>query len=131
MGMFDYVECEVPLPGGYRREGYDFQTKDYKCRLLGLRITTGGLVAEEIDEQAEAMAVASGEPCDPDNLCRPVVDVKVPFHGDLWFYDENSSFVARFWKGELRFVVDASGMNTWSRSFVDALGTVGMGDADD
>lgn len=60
MGMFDYVRCDVPLPRGYQREGYRFQTKDYGCDLAYLRITTDGyLMAAKIDEQLEIVAAAS------------------------------------------------------------------------
>lgn len=68
MGMFDHVECLVPLPDGYvSPDGY--QTKAFDRQLDVYTITEGGLLTRR-----------GGWMCgDPE----PVI---VPFHGWFRFY---------------------------------------------
>ena len=42
MGMFDYVQCDYPLPDGRVVDGPVFQTKDFDCGMDIVRISRAG-----------------------------------------------------------------------------------------
>lgn len=95
MGMFDHVECRVPLPDGYvSPDGY--QTKSFDNQLEVYIITEGGLLERR-------GGWLCGDP-DPD----PVI---VPFHGCFRFYADEPAppgmfgawheYEARFTDGRL------------------------------
>ncbi len=119
MGMFDYVRCEYPLPGGYVAE-HGFQTKDADQTLSYLRITDDGRLqweGSDLDEFQGEERRGGGVR-------------EVAYHGDMVFYAEQRYFVARFWRGRVRFIREVDEKATYfPRSFVDPFGAEGMGDA--
>ena len=82
MGMFDYVQCDYPLPDGRVVEGPVFQTKDFDCGLDTIRITRAGRLVLQ--------------------------DWHSEFHGDMNFYGEPGNFIARFTKGQLQWIKPVS-----------------------
>ena len=42
MGMFDTLQCEIPLPDGFKPEDGEFQTKDLDCCLETYTLTAEG-----------------------------------------------------------------------------------------
>jgi hypothetical protein len=47
MGMFDWIECELPLPDGFKGEG--LQTKSLNCALEHYVITVDGKLKKRDD----------------------------------------------------------------------------------
>jgi len=47
MGMYDYVQVEVPLPDGWEPSPYGLQTKHFDCELTSIRITKDGRLLRE------------------------------------------------------------------------------------
>lgn len=99
MGMFDYVTCEIPLPGV--PDGHPgFQTKDTDAQYLE-RYTIkadGSLIHHAVryeDTPLEERRFYDGTPEFKDSPLAivgmfrsvPTGDVAVPFHGRLSFYD--------------------------------------------
>lgn len=112
MGMFDYVQCEVPLPNGFAGE---LQTKDFDCLLTTVLIRADGrlLVQDRVFE-----AVALNERPFPDDPRKRLIGARrlvsscwrdLDFHGDFDFYgsDEDGefhSYRARFTHGQLEWI---------------------------
>ncbi len=46
MGMFDYIQCNFPLPDGNKRD--DFQTKSLDCLMQNYVITENGQLQVEV-----------------------------------------------------------------------------------
>lgn len=126
VGMFDYVQCDYPLPGGYVTD-YGFQTDDHHCDLNHLRITAEGtLMCRKFSDVNASVAELWGEPLSDDDLLLEELDSD--YHGDMVIYDGVKNFVARFWRGKLRFIEEVSEkVECEPRSFLDYLGTRGMG----
>ena len=70
MGMFDYVECDHPLPDGFNPTGVEFQTKDLFCELATIRITEAGRLEDVGGSQGRKETLDD-------------------WHGDLEFYCAN------------------------------------------
>jgi hypothetical protein len=101
MGLYDYLRCEYPLPEGAPVDGY--QTKDTPAQFLErYTITADGRLMERrvelewIDDPGRgliggyfAAVPGTGE------------WVEIPLHGDLWFYDGEWEFRARFTEGRI------------------------------
>lgn len=118
MGMYDTVVCEYPLPDDYVSE-FGFQTKDVYQKLAFLRITADGRLmfgGSELDEftgQAE-----------------PKGETEVAYHGDIVFSDRARTFVARFWRGRVRWIHSLyPDRVSHQRNFLDNFGTEDMVDA--
>ena len=82
MGMFDWIECELPLPV----KGEGFQTKNLECWLYRYVIDSKGFLWR-------------GGTDVEDNNPREVEKNRVPFDGDIRFYtslepDPNAAFVS-------------------------------------
>lgn len=91
MGMFDWVNCEVPLPDGW--VGHGMQTKDLDCSMGVVTITADGRLFGD----ARAGWWQEKQP-----------DRDLQYHGDLTFYgygkDVHSDwheYTARFTDGQL------------------------------
>ncbi|GGB15299.1 hypothetical protein GCM10011380_00920 [Sphingomonas metalli] len=102
MGMFDDVQCEVPLPDGW--EGCGLQTKDLGCTMSVVTITKDGRLVGDMREWWWSEH-------------KPVRDLD--FHGELTFYGHEGrqpgtpewrwhEYVARFTEGQLVSIREAS-----------------------
>lgn len=113
MGMFDYVQCDYPLPDGQIAEGPVFQTKDFNCFMDIVRITREGRVILQATHYEDVPKAERPEPDAPDSslmamrgCIRRVVDSEydAEFHGDMHFYDLEREFIARFTEGQLKWI---------------------------
>lgn len=93
MGMFDYVEVDVPLPDGWSSPNY--QTKDLECCMNRYKISADGkLLVWEYDE------VEDGPPREDTFLKierqfykainKGWEEVKPPYHGHIVFYSSET-----------------------------------------
>jgi hypothetical protein len=80
MGMFDYVECEYPLPVPVIEDGGGLQSKDGPCHLELIRITLEGRMLMK-------------------NLGDKWFDQD--YHGYFEFYDSKTRYIAKFTDGQL------------------------------
>ena len=113
MGMFDYVQCDYPLPDGRVVDGPVFQTKDFDCGMDIVRISRAGrLVLREwhfVDVPKAERPYPDAEEGSIESMCgivRRVVDreYEAEFHGDMNFYGEPGDFIARFTEGQLQWI---------------------------
>lgn len=115
MGMFDYVQSEVPLPDGYTGE---LQTKSLDCLLTTVLIRADGRLLIK-DQEFEEVPV-SERPFPNDPRKRFIGSMRVTqeswrdlnFHGDIEIYgyerdaEEWHGYVARFTHGQLEYIKD-------------------------
>jgi hypothetical protein len=117
MGRYDELRCEAPLPDGtVRPDGW--QTKNGPCEMGTVTITADGrLLFEDAHHEnvPEEERPYYGKPqwFEKDGVTpsffsfagcmRRVVDAQVeqPFHGDVNFYNDSESYIARFTEGRL------------------------------
>ena len=103
MGMYDYLQSEVPMPDGW--EHPEFQTKDLNCELDRYQIAADGrLMIERFDMEPV------GEPKQhpffdswKDWQEERRVNVRwepYPHHGDVWFYSYDGDVNSAGWKRE-------------------------------
>lgn len=113
MGMFDYLQCDYPLPDGRVVEGPVFQTKEFDCFMNIVRITSAGRIILQDSHYEDVPKAERPYPDAPDGsfkaLCgcmRRVVDGEsdAEFHGDLNFYGDPGDFIARFTDGQLQWI---------------------------
>jgi hypothetical protein len=93
MGMFDYIQCEVPLPDGWNPP--ELQTKDFGCGMVTHIITKDGrLLLEQIDETLDVPKHERPYPDAPEGslkaFCGCIRTVRsrhdANFHGIVNFY---------------------------------------------
>lgn len=110
MGLFDYVNCEAPLPDGKPTPPELFQTKDFDNPYLEKYTITkdGRLVHHAVDYEWIKDEAA---PLGYWQRATPAGDVDTNWHGFLNFYDYNTStkewreFDAKFTDGKLVEIV--------------------------
>jgi hypothetical protein len=99
MGMFDWIECDWPLPDEYVPERRDMQSKDLDCNLDVVRITVDGRL----------IAVAS-----TDGGEHEVEQREIAHDGLLYFYSgQPHEYVARFKQGRLIQILTLFQYNAW------------------
>ncbi len=114
MGMYDYVDCRVPLPDARPTPPCLFQTKDLSCELEKFTINDDGRLIHHSVRYEEVPKAERPYPNDDGILgfCGaiksiPTGDVDLNFHGVLEFYDYNvdtkewREFNAKFTDGKL------------------------------
>jgi hypothetical protein len=115
MGMFDYVQSEIPLPDGFEGE---LQSKDFDCEMTTLVIRSNGRLEVERFEYEEVPPAERKHP-DPNDPMHFVGMLRrvnrrwedLNFHGDFNFYGSNErygkpdyrwhEYIARFTDGKL------------------------------
>lgn len=136
MGMFDYIKCEIALPG--IPEGTLFQTKDTQewCEMKTFTIRRDGtLVKHDYDTERTPEDELPYKDDPPDSIRRFFAslrtvagserDVMVDFDGDLVFYTDVGEdvgyvdFRATFRKGRLREIYRLeAGRGDWEPVYV-------------
>lgn len=113
MGMFDYVQSEVPLPDGYTGK---LQTKSFDSCLTTILIRADGRLFEKHDEYETVPVSERPFPHDPKKHLigsRRLTKENwrdVNFHGDFEFYGsgrgqgEWHAYIARFTHGHLEYI---------------------------
>lgn len=110
MGMFDYIECRIPLPEPTPPEGIEWQTKDtpdqYLTRYVisedGRLIELGYRVEDRSDPNATGLMRLRGAAT---RIYDVALDKVIDYHGDIEFYGCNDAtkewwtYVARFTDG--------------------------------
>ena len=86
MGMFDWIDCQYPLPDGKTCERG--QSKDLACQLYHYTITKDGRMKD-------------GE------------DRLVCHHGYLMFYGDGNTYRAKFTDGNVVWIKDATDESGW------------------
>mgnify|MGYP006921420894 CR=1 FL=1 len=99
MGMFDWVECEYPLPDGGPKSDDGYQTKDFDNYLWHYQITAEGRLFRRDQWSMKEQEELGSEP--------PEKWTDQNYHGVFWFYtsdeetDEWFEYEARFTDGQL------------------------------
>jgi hypothetical protein len=58
MGMFDYLECQFPLPLSVKvTAGHEFQTKDFACECGHYVLTSSGALLKREDNVTEEVGI--------------------------------------------------------------------------
>jgi|SRR5580704_6187001 hypothetical protein len=103
MGMFDYVACDVDLPGSPAIAGREFQCRSL-YRVLGrFTITRKGRL---IYHSVRYETAGSPDPL-PRMMAIPEGDIDMDFHGDILLtpeQDELKEHVVRFTHGVMEWV---------------------------
>jgi hypothetical protein len=113
MGMFDYVQSEVPLPDGYTGK---LQTKSFDSCLTTILIRADGRLLEKNDEYETVPVSERPFPNHPTKQffgSRRLIKEnwrELNFHGDFEFYGSERGtgawhgYIARFTHGQLEYI---------------------------
>ena len=111
MGLFDYIKCEYPLPIGQERE---YQTKDtYAQHMERYTITVDGrLIHHSVRHEGVPLKdrpYPNAKIGSFQSICGimrsvPTGDVEIPHHGDIYFYDHDLEWQARFTNGRIEWI---------------------------
>lgn len=99
MGVFDYVNCEYPLPGCKDPSAIRFQTKDTDAMFLETYKLTkeGRLLHRDVRYEDQSDPNAETGSMTP----VPIGWMDTNFHGDLIFYGGKYEYTALFKDGQL------------------------------
>lgn len=110
MGLFDYLNCEIDLPG--TTKGEEFQTKDLECFMEYYTIRADGTLIQHYRELETTPKAERPYPDAKDGLlairgmlrAKPGSerDIRVAYDGDLEFYGTGGDFRATYRKGTLQ-----------------------------
>ena len=113
MGMYDYVNCEYPLPDGKVYPDGELQTKDFECIMDIVTITAEGRLilrdshyATVPEEERPYFGTPKWDESSLYHLAgsiRLVVDREYDanFHAEFEFYDLFTRYIAKFTNGQL------------------------------
>lgn len=110
MGMFDYLQCDLPMPDGREVTKDGFQTKSLWCSMDRFTITRQGrLIYHRCRyEPGPDREIKPGIMC-PQYERVAMGDVNMDYHGDLAIHgtaanDEFLRYVVRFTHGEVEWI---------------------------
>jgi len=117
MGLYDYIECEYPLPGKEIDHSSEFQTKSLCFDVNGERVpwlkyATTSCEKYKISKcgrfQKRSRGIKNRQlhvPYDPQGLCFE----NMPITGRILFYNEGYTYEAFFVDGKIKNLVSVDG----------------------